>query len=157
MGGFFEGYRRHARLIGALYCIVPTLVWFGIVFAANPFREIYLARLGVSVVVGGFIAAKANEYGVRLWLAKHRSPEGPATVADGAVIGAFVGLASSLLPPLTALVATRHPEEVKMFIIASWLVALFNGCWVGAVVAHSGLRGGPREPGRQDPAPGSPS
>lgn len=152
MGRLFEGYRRHARLIGVLYCIIPTVAWFIVVVALNPLREVYLLRVGISVTVGSYIAARANEYGVRLWLAKHRSPDGPATVGDGAILGSFVGLASSLIPPLTSLIGTRHPEEAKLFIIASWLLALFNGCWVGALVARSGLKGQGPNPARKEPA-----
>jgi len=140
MGGLFGWYVRHARLLGALFCLVPTAIWFSVVVAVNPFREVYLVRLAISVIIGGYLAARANEYGIRLWLAKHRSPEGPATVADGAIMGAFVGLATSLLPPLTGLIASHHLEEAMIYVIASWLFALFNGCWVGALVARSGIK-----------------
>ncbi len=37
-----EGYIRHAKLIGAFYCWVPTAIWFGAIFFTIPFREVYL-------------------------------------------------------------------------------------------------------------------
>jgi hypothetical protein len=139
MGRLFERYVRNARLIGALYCIIPAVGWFLAAILLNPFRSVYLFRLAISVAIGGYLGARANEYGLRLWLAKHRSPDGPATIADGAFIGAGVGLAATLLTPLMGLIASNHPEEAKFLVILSWLVALFNGCWVGALVARWGL------------------
>ncbi len=76
------GYIRHSALIGALYCLVPTIAGFAILFATVPFREVYVLRLAISIAAGGSLAAFANARGTGLWLAKHRSPDGPATALD---------------------------------------------------------------------------
>jgi len=135
-----DGYIRNAKLIGTLYCIVPTLLWFGTMMATVPFREIYLLRLALAIVVGGYVAANANAYGVKLWLIKHQSKEGPATALDGAIVGGCVGMAIMLLPPLTSLIATNHLEQAKWFIIGVWLVGIFNGVWIGAVAGGIGQK-----------------
>lgn len=135
MQRFGESYIRHARLIGALYCIVPSAAWFVGGLCLVPFREVYLLRLGLSVVVGGCIAAWLHEYGVKLWLIKHRSPEGPASAVDGALIGAAVGISIQILPALTNLIATNHPGEAKAVIIGIWLTSIVIGALVGSVLA----------------------
>jgi len=133
-------YIRRARLIGALFCIVPAVAWFTLMMFVVPFREVYLLRLGLAVVVGGWIASRLNEYGVRMWLIKHRSKDGPATVADGALIGAAVSLGITILPPLTCLIATNHPEEAKVFIICAWLSSIVTGTVIGSVLAVGGVK-----------------
>lgn len=132
-----EFYVRHGKLFGFLYCAVPVLIWFGITFTTVPFRSVYLLRLVLSLVIGGYFAARANEFGLELWLLKHRSAAGPATVADGAAIGAGIALGCCLFPPLTALIASHHLEDAKSFVILCWLVAVaiggINGCLLAAV------------------------
>ena len=132
---FGESYIRLAKLIGALYCIVPSVAWFVGGLFLVPFREVYLLRLGLSVVLGGCVAAWLHEYGVKTWLIKHRSAQGPATVLDGAVIGAAVGVGIQILPALTGLIATNHPEEAKAVILGAWLASLGIGALLGAVLA----------------------
>ena len=135
-----EFYIRHVGKIGALYCIVPTLAWFGGMFAVVPFREVYLLRLGISLVVGGLIAAWVNRVGLWLWIIKHRSPRGPATVIDGGLVGAAVGVGTCFLPPLTSLIMTNHLEQAKTFTIVAWLVAPAVGSIIGMILAAVGRR-----------------
>ena len=85
-------YIRHAGWIGAIFCAVPTLVWFVAMLISIPFREVYLLRLGLCLVVGCPIAAYLNRYGVNAWLCKHRSQTGPATTIDGVLVGAAIGI-----------------------------------------------------------------
>ena len=135
MQRFGDAYIRHARLGGALYCIVPSVAWFVGGLCLVPFREVYLLRLGLCVVVGGSVAAWLHEYGVRTWLIKHRSPAGPATPVDGAVIGAAVGGGIQVLPALTGFIATNHPEEAKATVIGVWLVSLAIGAIIGSILS----------------------
>jgi hypothetical protein len=133
-------YIRHAGWIGAIFCAVPTLVWFTVMLLSIPFREVYLLRLGLCLVVGSPIAAYLNRYGVNAWLCKHRSRSGPATIVDGVLVGAAIGIGSALLPVLTALVSTNHPEAAKTFIIVSYLSATLAGAIIGAVLASIGRK-----------------
>ncbi len=137
MNRFAEWYIRRARLMGALYCIAPAVAWLlGSLFLV-PFRGVYLLRAGLSAAVGGCVAAWLHEYGVKMWLIKHRSPEGPATVVDGALIGAAVGLSIQILPALTAFIATNHPEEAKTFVIGVWLVSIVLGTVIGSALSRT--------------------
>jgi hypothetical protein len=135
MQRFGDSYIRHARLGGALYCIVPSVAWFVGGLCVIPFREVYLLRLGIAVLVGGWVAAWLHAYGVKIWLIKHRSPAGPATAVDGALIGTAVGGGIQVIPALTAFIATNHPEEAKAIVIGVWLVSLVIGALVGASLA----------------------
>jgi hypothetical protein len=137
MKRFGDSYIHHARLAGALYCIVPSVAWFVGGLCMIPFREVYLLRLGLSVVIGGCVAAWLHEYGVKAWLIKHRSAEGPATVVDGALIGAAVAVGIQILPALTGLIATNHPEEAKAVIIGVWLASIMIGAIIGSVLASA--------------------
>ena len=128
-------YIRHAGWIGAAFCAVPTLVWFVAMLALIPLREVYVLRLGLCLAVGSPIAAYLNRYGVNAWLCKHRSPGGPATIADGVLVGAAIGIGSAMLPALTALIKSNHPEEAKTFVIASYLSVTLIGAVMGAVLA----------------------
>ena len=138
MNRLCEGYIRHAKLIGLLYSWIPTLVWFGAMMFVVPFREVYALRLVLALLVGGTVAAGINQYGVRLWLIKHRSQDGPATVLDGLLIGAGVGMGTTFLPPLTSLIATHHPEEAKLLIICSWAAGIVFGGLIGGILASIG-------------------
>lgn len=140
MKSLCESYIRRAKLIGVLYCWVPAVIWFTSMICTIPFREVYLLRLTLVIVVGGYIAARMNDYGVRLWLVKHRSQEGPATIGDGILIGAGVGTGIVLLPSLTSLIATHHPEEAKLFIIVCWLAGVAFGGLIGGVLAFGGRK-----------------
>ena len=104
-------YIQHAGLIGAIYCAIPTIIWFITTLLFVPFREVYLLRLGLCLVLGCTIAAYLNRYGVEIWLCKHRSVNGPATVIDGILIGAAIGIGSALLPTLTVLISSSNLER----------------------------------------------
>jgi len=133
-------YIRRVAIIGALYCIVPTVVGHAGAFALVPFRTVYVLRMVLSLVIGAPIAAYVNRFGLSLWLIKHRSAQGPATVLDGALIGAACGIGTALLPPLTALIATNHPEQAKVFIIAVWLISVVLGAVIGGTLAALGRK-----------------
>ncbi len=135
-----EFYIRHAGWIGAMFCAVPVMVWFAAMLLLIPFREVYLLRLGLCLVVGAPIGAYMNRYGVNAWLCKHRSPQGPGTLVDGMLIGAGIGVGSALLPVLTALIKSNHLEEAKTFIIASYLSVAMLGAVVGMVLAAIGRK-----------------
>lgn len=128
-------YIQHAGLIGAIFCVIPTLVWFIGMFLTVPFREVYLLRLGLCLVFGSGIAAYLNRYGVEAWLCKHRSASGPATIIDGVLIGAAVGIGSALLPTLTVFIETNHPEAAKTFVIISYLSVILVGMVIGGILA----------------------
>lgn len=130
-------YVRRAALFGALWCIVPTaIVWLVMLSQSLPFRPVYIFRFAVTAVLGGALGAFANRYGVFLWLLKHRSPEGPATVLDGAAIGAAVGWITGLVGPLAGFIATDHVEDVKTLVIVAWLAAAVTGTIAGALLAR---------------------
>jgi hypothetical protein len=131
-------YIRWVGVIGALYCIVPTLVWFAGTFTLIPFRPVYVLRLVLALAVGSPLAAFVNRVGLSLWVIKHRSPEGPATVLDGALIGAACGIGTVLIPPLTALIASNSLEQAKTFIIICWLVGMAIGICSGGTLAAIG-------------------
>lgn len=133
-----DWYMRNVGIIGALYATVPTLVWLIGALALVPFRSVYLLRVALTLAVGGPVGAFLNRYGVSLWITKHRSPKGPATLLDGAVIGAGVGMGCSVLPALTQLIKTNHPEQVKLSIIVVWCAAMAIGALVGLSLAAGG-------------------
>ena len=128
-------YIRHAGLVGVTYCAVPNLVWFFMAFICIPFREVYLLRLGISLVVGCTIAAYLNRYGVEIWLGKHRSTNGPATILDGVLIGAAIGLGAALLPTLSVLISSSNIERAKTIIIVTYLSVTLVGGFFGLVIA----------------------
>jgi len=140
MRGLCDFYVRHVAVIGALYCVVPTVVWFAGAFATLPFRWVYVLRMALSLALGAPIAAYVNRFGLSLWLLKHRSAEGPATVLDGMLIGAACGIGSALVPPLTALISSNHPEEARALILATWLIAIVLGSLIGSALAAIGRK-----------------
>ena len=128
-------YIQHAGSIGAVYCTVPNLVWFFATLLCVPFRCVYLLRLVLSLVAGCAIASYLNRYGVNTWLCKHRSANGPATILDGIVVGAAIGVGSALLPTLTVLISSSDTETAKTIIIVTYLSATFVGAVFGVVLA----------------------
>ena len=103
-----------------------------------PYRDVYLFRLVLCLVVGCPIGAYLNRYSVDMWLVKHRSDTGPATIFDGILNGAAVGIGTALLPALTALISTNHPEMAKTFIIVSYIAAALIGGIIGSMFAAVG-------------------
>lgn len=133
-------YIRHAGWIGAAYCAAPNLVWFFATFLFAPFRAVYLLRLSLSLLVGCVTGAYLNRYGVDTWLCKHRSPDGPATVIDGALVGAAIGIGSALLPTLSVLIGSSCIETAKTTTIITYLAATSVGAVLGAVLAQIARR-----------------
>ena len=133
-------YIRRAGLIGAVYCAIPALAWIIVTSLFGAFREVYLLRLGLCLVFGCAISACLNRYGVNAWVCKHRSVNGPATVFDGALIGAAIGIGSALLPALSALIRTNHPEMAKTFIIVTYLSTTLVGAAIGSALAATGRK-----------------
>lgn len=129
-------YIRYAGWIGAVYCAAPNLAWFLATFVFVPFRTVYLLRLSLSLLVGCVISAYLNRYGVDTWLRKHHSTDGPATVSDGVIVGAAVGIGSALLPTLSALISSSSIEKAKTIIIITYLAATFIGAIFGAWLAR---------------------
>lgn len=138
MAKFCEFYIRRVSFIGAAYAIIPTILWFAGTFALIPFRSVYLLRMLLSLALGGPLAGLVNRFGLRLWLAKHGSPEGPATVLDGVLIGAACGFGTAFLPPLTSLISSNHVEDAKSFIIIAWCAAVAIGALIGGSIAAVG-------------------
>ncbi len=135
-----ELYIRNAGLIGAGYCAIPALVWIVATSLCVGFREVYLLRLGLCLTFGCAISAYLNRYGVNIWLCRHRGVNGPASVFDGALIGAAIGIGSALLPALSALIRTNHPEMAKTFIIVTYLSTTLAGAAMGSILAVIGGR-----------------
>jgi hypothetical protein len=135
-----EGYIRKAGVIGALYGLIPTVLYFGGAFLVMPFRPVYVLRMVMCLLFSGVLGAAFNRYGLAFWLLKHRSPAGPATALDGALIGAAVGAGTAFLPPLTSLIGTRHLEEAKWFIIGLWAAAAILGAVIGGILGATGRR-----------------
>jgi hypothetical protein len=129
-----EWYEAHAALVGAFYSVVPTALWFAGTFIAMEFRGVYVLRLVLALLGGGVCGALASRYAVTLWLARHRSPAGPATVAEAAFLGGAVGAACALFPPLTALIDSNHLELARTFIITAWPCAVGSGLAWGALL-----------------------
>lgn len=141
-----DWYIAHAGLVGALYSIVPSVLWFAGTFLVIEFRGVYLLRLALSLAAGGVCGAFASRHAVALWLARHRSPAGPASVAEAAFLGGAVGAACALVPPLTALIQSHHMEEARTFIIIAWPCAVLVGVAWGALL---GAIGRTHIPGRE--------
>ena len=157
MKNLVDLYIRRVRTIGALYAIIPTLVWMAGTFWLMPFRYTYVLRTVLAVCVGGWIAAIANEYAVRLWLVLHRSPQGPAGAWDGMMLGAAAGFGTAFVAPLTALIRSHHLDEAVTFIMASWLVSAMIGCFWGAVLGSFGAAHVSREELAAAPPPATPA
>jgi hypothetical protein len=104
------------------------------------FREVYLARLALCLAIGCPIGAYLNRYSVDMWLVKHHSDSGPARIVDGTLNGAAVGIGTALLPALTSLISSNHPEMAKTFIIVSYIAATLVGGIIGTVVAAVGRK-----------------
>ncbi len=133
-------YIQHAGWVGVFHCALPSLVWFGSMLVFVPFRGVYLIRLALCLAVGCPIGAYLNRYSVDMWLAKHRSDSGPAKIIDGTLNGAAVGIGTALLPALTSLISSNHPEMAKTFIIVAYIAAASVGAVIGSMVAAVGRK-----------------
>ena len=133
-------YIRRAGLVGIFHCAIPTLIWIAYVIITVPFREVYLLRFGLCLFIGCPIGAYLNRYSVDLWLTKHQGEFGPAKILDGTLNGAAVGIGTALLPALTALISTNHPEMAKTFIIVMYLASTVTGGIIGSLVSAIGRK-----------------
>ena len=133
-------YIEHAGWVGVFHCALPSLVWFGSMLVFVPFRGVYLLRLALCLAVGCPIGAYLNRYSVDMWLTKHRSASGPARIIDGTLNGAAVGIGTALLPALTSLISSNHPEMAKTFIIVVYIAAALAGGVIGTMVAAVGRK-----------------
>lgn len=133
-------YVAKAELMGALYCIVPTLIGFGIMFCVVPFRSVYLLRLAIAIFVGGPVAAWLNRFGLSLWMIKHTSSNGPATVLDGALIGWFLGMGMAVIPAFTHFIGSNGMDGTKTVVLAIWCTASAMGVILGTVIGSIGVK-----------------
>ena len=135
-----DSYIKRAGLIGVFHCAIPAIGWFAGMLLFVPFRAVYPLRLALCLVVGCPIGAYLNRYSVDMWLLKHRSHPGGAKIIDGTLNGAAVGIGTALLPTLTALISTNHPEMAKTFIIVVYAASAFLGAIIGTVFAAVGRK-----------------
>ena len=142
-------YVARAELIGALYCVVPTLIGFGIMFCVVPFRSVYILRLAIALFVGGPVAAWLNRFGLSLWMIKHASPRGPATVLDGALIGWFLGMGMAVIPAFTHFIASNGMDGTKTIVLLIWFAAGAAGAILGTIIGSIGVKYLDRQPGVQ--------
>ena len=133
-------YVAKAGLIGALYCIVPTLIGFAVVFCVVPFRQVYLLRLAIALLVGGPVAAWLNRFGLSLWMIKHASPKGPGTVLDGALIGWFLGMGMAVIPAFTHFIASNGMDGTKTIVLLIWFIAGVVGAIIGSLLGWVGAK-----------------
>lgn len=140
-------YVAKAELIGALYCVIPTLIGFAVVFCVVPFRQVYLYRLAIALLVGGPVAAYLNRFGLSLWMSKHSSPNGPATVLDGALIGWFLGMGMAVIPAFTHFIASNGMDGTKTIVLAIWFIAGVVGAIIGGTLGFVGAKYLDRQPG----------
>jgi len=133
-------YVAKAGLIGALYCIVPTLIGFAVMFCVVPFRQVYLLRLAIALLVGGPVAAYLNRFGLSLWMIKHASPKGPGTVLDGALIGWFLGMGMAVIPAFTHFIASNGMDGTKTIVLLIWFIAGVVGAIIGSTLGRVGAK-----------------
>jgi len=133
-------YVAKAGLIGALYCIIPTLIGFAVMFCVAPFRQVYLYRLAIAIFVGGPVAAWLNRFGLSLWLIKHASSKGPATILDGAVIGWFLGMGMAVIPAFVHFIASNGMDGTKTIVITIWFLAGVVGAIMGGTIGLVGTK-----------------
>jgi hypothetical protein len=133
-------YVAKAGLIGALFCIIPTLIGFAVAFCVVPFRQVYLYRFAIAIFVGGPVAAYLNRFGLSLWICKHNSSKGPANALDGALIGWFLGMGMAVIPSFTHFIASNGMSETKTIVIAIWFSAGVVGAIIGTTIGLIGAK-----------------
>ena len=139
-------YVAKAGVIGALYCMVPTLIGFVVVFCVMPFRQVYLYRLAIAILVGVPVAAYLNRFGLSLWMIKHASPKGPATVLDGMLMGSFLGMGMAVIPAFTHFIASSNVSRTQTIVLGIWLVAGVVGAIIGGILGMVGRKYLDRQP-----------
>ena len=133
-------YIKRAGWVGVFHCAIPAFCWFVSMLLFVPFREVYLVRLALCLVVGCPIGAYLNRYSVDMWLVKHHSGSGSASILDGTLNGAAVGIGTALLPALTSLIGSNHFEMAKTFIILCYIASALVGGIIGSMVAAVGRK-----------------
>jgi len=133
-------YIKNPKLIGALFCIVPTCVLFAVDLKTMEYRQVYALRFAIAVILGGWLSGWLNKYGMELVLIKHGSKYGPATAKDGAIVGAGIGFGCALIPPATLLIESSNIELAKWTVMAIWLGGVLLGAVIGSLVAKVGLK-----------------
>ena len=133
-------YIKKAGLVGVFHCAVFTIIWIVYILLTVPFRDVYLLRLGLCLIIGCPIGAYLNRHSVDMWLAKHQGSLGPAKIIDGTINGAAVGIGTALLPALTALIYTNHLEMAKTFIIVTYAASAAVGAIIGSMVSAIGRK-----------------
>ena len=133
-------YIKRAGMVGVFHCALPALCWFVSMLVFVPFREVYLVRLALCLAVGCPIGAYLNRYSVDMWLLKHHSRPGSASIFDGTLNGAAVGIGTALLPALTSLISSNHIEMAKAFIIVCYIASALVGGIIGTMVAAVGRK-----------------
>jgi hypothetical protein len=128
-------YIKHAGIIGAAYCLIPNIIWFMGAFIFGVFREVYLIRLVISLLIGCPLTGYLNRYGVEIWLCKHGSQKGPATMIDGILIGSAVGFGSAILPTLSVFINSSNFERAKTIIIITYLTVTCLGGILGLTLS----------------------
>ncbi len=109
-------------------------------FCVMPFRQVYLYRLAIVMLVGAPVAAWLNRFGLSLWIIKHTSPKGPATVLDGALIGWFLGMGMSVIPAFVHFIASNGMDGTKTIVITIWFLAGGAGAIIGSVLGLVGAK-----------------
>ena len=133
-------YIKRAGFVGIIHCALPAVCWFVSMLLFVPYRDVYLFRLVLCLVVGCPIGAYLNRYSVDMWLLKHQRDPGGAKIIDGTLNGAAVGIGTALLPTLTALISTNHPEMAKTFIIVVYVASALLGAIIGTMFAAVGRK-----------------
>lgn len=133
-------YIKRAGLVGVFHCAIPTTIWVAYILLTVPFRNVYLLRLALCLLIGSPIGAYLNRHSVDMWIAKHRGRYGPAKIIDGTINGAAVGIGTALLPALTALIGTNHMEMAKTFIIVTYVASAMTGAIIGSMISVIGRK-----------------
>ena len=109
-------------------------------FCVVPFRQVYLLRLAIALLVGGPVAAWLNRFGLSLWMIKHASPKGPGTVLDGALIGWFLGMGMAVIPAFTHFIASNGMDGTKTIVLLIWFSAGAVGAIIGSTLGWVGAK-----------------
>jgi len=133
-------YIARAGFFGALFVIVPTVIGHAILYCVHPFRGVYLLRLAIAILVGGPVGAYLNRFGLSLWLLKHASANGPATVLDGALIGWFLGMGMAVIPAFTHFISSSDLSQTRTSVLAIWFLAGAVGAMLGSTMGLIGTK-----------------
>jgi hypothetical protein len=133
-------YINHIHAIGALMSIVPVTCVYAYMFTFLPFREVYLLRFVVSLIIGGIAGAYSNSFAVNNWLARVKVKNAKLGIIIGSAAGLFAGVGTNAIPPLLSLISSNHIEYAKNFIIISWIIGAVNGILIGGSLGYIGSK-----------------